>query len=150
MERATTPDNSSPQSLSAIITKRDITSQSGAPPIPEVMMVILLDEIAGRLAEARQYQEDTIAEGRVVPATILVTDMPVKDKLEKWFSVSYFNDGPNPAYILSSNVKPSTLDAPLNTGDQINVQRRQKAEEQEVWLSCLAGQSASVRRWALY
>jgi len=147
LERAITPDNSSPQSLPAIITKRDIISRSGAPPVPEVMMVILLDEIAGRLAEIR---ENTVAEGRVVPATISVTDMPVKDKLEKWFSVSYVNDGPDPAYILSSGVKPSLLDAPLKIGDQINVQRKQKAEEQEVWLSCLAGQSASCRRWALY
>ena len=150
MEGTTTPDNSPSQSLPAIITKREIISRSGAPPVPEVMMIILLDEIAGRLAEQKQFLDDTVAEGRVVPATIPVTDMPVEDKLENWFSLHYFSDGPDGVYILSSGAKPSLLDAPIKKGEQVTIQRGQKAKYQEVWLSCLEGKTASVRRWALY
>jgi hypothetical protein len=100
---------------------------------PEAMMVITLDEIAGRLADLSELQtkilkhmEETTPAGIDIPLPEkTVTDIATVDLIKDYpyralRSVDFFNKGPNTAYFRINN---EAKEIPIEDREQITVSR---------------------------
>lgn len=114
--------------------------------MPEVLMLIYLDEIAGRLTEIYASMQKS-AVGVVEPLSVSVADKSYMVKPSNpWISFTAFNDGPDPVYI-NVNEKSGVLDTPLNSGDDLTV-NMETAKIHRLYLQCDKGKTASVRIFA--
>lgn len=142
----------------------------GTKPSPDVLEVVYLDEIAGRLVDLNTnladmssvfasklaslgekvdnintFLEDTSYEGRTktVKKTITGDDRNVKIPInEKWYENTIFNDGPDDVYVESS--QKSRGDTSINMGDQINVKSK-RGSTKPVYIRCDPSDTAAVR-----
>ena len=109
---------------------------------PEMMMIVYLDEIAGRLAELQDTLSDFMAEGNLNSSIYSVTDNPVKIPTV-CSNLSLHNDGANFAYLLSDKGKPMS-EAPIRSGGDLSLDFKTK-KLRIFYLVCNSGETASVR-----
>ena len=110
---------------------------------PEVMMIVYLDEIAGRLAELQDALTEITAEGYLQSVKLNVSDSPVRFPFSaKHFSL--YNDGASAVYVLGHDGKPLSRDAELNKSGHLNIDFQTK-RSRSFWFVCSSGGSATVR-----
>ena len=110
---------------------------------PEVMMIVYLDEIAGRLADMQDKLEEITSEGFLEGKQISVTDNPVFIPVfARHFSLH--NAGTDSIYLLQLKAKPLSNDAPIVKDGQINLDFQTK-KRRGFWLVCGSGETATVR-----
>lgn len=112
--------------------------------------VILLDEIASRLADITKLLEKP--EGLVYSINVTVTKTVVIDFLKNYpwkpmFSITLYNDGPDDVYP-SINSIPQTI-TPFKKGETINIDCK-GAKIERLYLHIEPGKSAKVRGFGLY
>ena len=110
---------------------------------PEVMMIVYLDEIAGRLAELQDTMAEMNAEGDLKHHYLTIPSEPVRIPLLcRHFSLH--NDGPNSVFVMQHPGKPFSNDASVEKDGELNLDfgtRRQRS----FWLVCNATETASVK-----
>lgn len=112
---------------------------------PEVVMIVYLDEIAGRIAQLNEKIDLLIPEGHIRGIVIPVTDAPQRLGETDWYSADLFNDGEGDVYIFDEYELPRIgADAPLKKGESLKVDLKAKTGTQK-YIVCPSGQSASVR-----
>lgn len=127
-------------------------STKEAPPrlSPEQLMVVTLDEIAGRLAD--QAAKGVLASKNF---TIGTRWYPL---IHGWISCTIYNDGPDDIYIRLRNDEGKDTpwaegEAPLKSGENLILDlgaRKQKTEDgaPTIWFICKAG-TATIRIFQL-
>lgn len=137
---------------------------------PEVLQVVYLDEIAGRLEDLNtdlgnkivlmktvldsvdkrisgisDYLDSTSYEGDILIVKKIVKG-GVGNKGVKcnrtWYGYTIFNDGPDDVYVESSAKAMS--DTGISTGEQATVKSK-KGSTKPVWVRCVKGETAAVR-----
>lgn len=128
-----------------------MSNNRGAPErlSPDQLTTMKLFEIADRLSDMQDHQRDTVADGGLVPKVVPVTDEPTELLLGRWLSMTVYNDGASAVAIFFNYTKPTSLDAMLASGENLNIDKKTK-KPQKVYLCCSSGNSASVRMWVLY
>ena len=110
---------------------------------PEVMMIVYLDEIAGRLSELQDTLAEVTAEGVLQGVSLTVRDEPMLFPIvARHFSLK--NDGSSSIYLLQNKGKPLSRDAEIKDKGEINLDfgtRRQR----DFYLVCSSGETATVR-----
>ena len=110
---------------------------------PEIMMIVYLDEIAGRLAELQEQLAEVTAEGYFQGNEHPVTDNPSPVYiLAKGMTIH--NDGTNSVYMLSHKGKPLSNDAEIKKNEELDLDfgtRRRRT----FYLVCASGETAAVR-----
>ncbi|GAI68454.1 unnamed protein product [marine sediment metagenome] len=124
------------------------------PPIPkiippELLQIIVLDDIQVALTKVNKHLEKAEFEGVVDPRTFAVTDEMrgialIHDwPFTPWITASFFNDGPNRAYIALNYIFDW---ASLEKGESANMDfSRSDRRIQFVHYKCDAGEKATVR-----
>ena len=110
---------------------------------PEVMMIVYLDEIAGRLAELQAQMASMTAEGYLHSAVYAATDEPIGVAFVAMY-LSLHNDGPNEVYLLNARGKPMVTDACIKRGGELKIDLKTKRQV-TYYLVCNTGETASVR-----
>ena len=110
---------------------------------PEVMMIVYLDEIAGRLAELQDALTEVTAEGFLSGKSISVTDNPVRIPIVARH-LSLYNDGADSIYILQLKGKPLAGDAEIKKNGQFSLDF-QTRKARNFYLVCASGETATVR-----
>jgi len=109
---------------------------------PEVMMIVYLDEIAGRLAELQDAIAEITAEGEVKGHTVAVSDraimIPIMAK-----HISIRNNGDYSIYINQDKTSPDSTTAPLRKNATINIDFMTK-RPRFIYLLCASGETATV------
>ena len=114
---------------------------------PEIMMIIYLDEIAGRLGE---LQEKLIPQGNLQPHTLSVTDSPQSIGGQDWMSATLYNDGDYDVYLFDQYQMPRVgYDAPIKNGEGINIDFRSRVGTGK-FIVCAPGESATVRIFRMW
>ena len=109
---------------------------------PEVMMIVYLDEIAGRLAELQDALAEITAEGYLKSATLPVTEEPTRVPIyARHFSL--YNNGTNSIYILQHDGKP-LKEAEIKKDGHFNLDFQTK-RHRDFWIVCASGGTATVR-----
>lgn len=119
------------------------------PVTPDAMLVIYLDEIAGRLSDMQEMLEAERSEGEVTKKDISVTGaLPIeydirRDEGVEFLTADIYNDGPNTVYILVDNRMGKEIIIEFNHGIRID---RIKAKKKLHWLyfRCNSGENAEV------
>lgn len=116
---------------------------------PELLQIILLDDVQVALTKVNKHLEKAEFEGVVDPRTFAVTDEMKGIALihdwpfTPWITASFFNDGPNRAYIALNYIFDW---ASLEKGESANMDfSRSDKRIQFVHYKCDAGEKASVR-----
>ena len=110
---------------------------------PEVMMIVYLDEIAGRLAELQDQLAEVTAEGFLNGRAISVTDNPVHIPIvARHLSVQ--NDGADSIYMLQYKGKPLSGDAEIKKNGSLNLDF-QTRKRRSFYFVCASGETATVR-----
>jgi hypothetical protein len=113
---------------------------------PEVLQTILLDEIAGRLAEIYESMQEERAEGVVEPIEpISVTEEPrrVVALFKPWFDVTVVNDGPDDVWVMVNTEKSFEWHrVPKDETYKVDMKR---GIIKDVLLKCEPSKTASVR-----
>ena len=138
LERTKEKYNSAPEVNSAIIQRNPHLAKV----TPEVLQVILLDELTGRVAE---YLDDRTSNGRVRNYDCDVTDKGNTILLDyPAQSISIFNDdGPDAVHIKFNEdvpIKPTIL----KKGETLNINFETHVIEL-LYLKCDTGETASLR-----
>ena len=109
---------------------------------PKALQTILLDEISGKLSDLKETIELGYTSGEMENTTIVVgTDGYMLRPTSPLFSVSIFNDGPNPVYLsINYSRKITSADPPLNVGESIDIQKK-KAQIERIYFQTLVGQA---------
>jgi len=110
---------------------------------PELMMIVYLDEIAGRLAELQEQMASMTADGYLNSAVYAVTDEPVRVAFVAMY-LSLHNDGPDEVYLLNAKGKPMVTDACIKRGGEVKIDLKTKRQI-TYYLVCNSGETASVR-----
>jgi len=113
---------------------------------PEAMQIILLDEIAGRLADLKKHMEWAQQGGMIHPLSETITAaMYERTCSPPWYSATIFNDGPNPVYPdVNRDNNARNLITPLNMGDQMTMDFEQP-KIKVLFMRCAVGQTANIR-----
>jgi len=137
---------------------------------PEVLQVVYLDEIAGRLEDLNSdlgkkitlmktvldsvdkriggisdYLDSTSYEGDILIVKKVITGGTGNKKIscnKTWFEYTLFNDGPDDVFIESS--KKAMTDTGITNGDQITAKSK-KGSSKPVWVRCVKDETATVR-----
>lgn len=112
---------------------------------PEAHQSIMLDEIAGRLADIHEELKSHVARGNVYGIPVSVSE--VASQIVLLFSGTIYNDGAADIYILESDRNIGPGDTPLKSGESISIDTK-KQGSYTYWLKTLAG-TATVRIFAL-
>lgn len=111
---------------------------------PEVMMIVYLDEIAGRLAELQEQLAAVTSEGRLESYELNITGSPTRLPIYARH-ISIHNDGTNDVYILPERGTPiSGSEAPIKKSGQVSLDL-QTRRPRSFWLVCNSGETATVR-----
>jgi len=115
---------------------------------PEAYQSIMLDEIAGRLADIMEHMKETTPEGVDFPiADVLVSGTSVVNFVKNYpyrkirSLDPVFNKGPNTAYI---RVNEEAKEIPIENREDIRV-IRPKATIEYITLRVAAGETATLR-----
>lgn len=115
---------------------------------PDLLQVILLDDIQVGISKLNRHMEKAEFEGKLDPRTIPVTDevgaitLTTMWPFFPWITASFHNDGPDKAYIL------------INYGDEIPLKKDDGIDmdfargDERIYLiryRCDSGETASVR-----
>lgn len=106
---------------------------------PEVMQVVLLQEIQKYMKEAR-------AEGIVEPLkSVSVTDAPkqIRAPYKPWFTVELLNDGPNTVHAIF-NTEKSFDEHEIRKGESCKVEMG-RGIIKDVYVKCDKGERAKIR-----
>ena len=134
-----------------MVKRMDVISKDGAKITPDIMMVIYMDEMVGRLADLdnkinniQQLMNQETTDGTLDSVEIAIiggskTEISIH---KKWFEYTLFNDGPDPVYIVSE--KREVSDVPINMGDQV-AGKAKRGSTKSVWVRCDNGENATVR-----
>ena len=142
LERARQEHNS-PSEINAAITERN---PHLAKVTPEIMQVILLDELTGRVAE---YVEKVSFKGKLDVRILAATDVtqsfsPLGEWPQvPWISIFLVNDGPDTAYI-AINQASGWIRLLLNETRALDYSNSDEKIE-TIYYRCDPGQNASVR-----
>ena len=110
---------------------------------PEVMMIVYLDEIAGRQAELLEEFSKLTTDGELKSYVFNITDKPF---LFVFIAkqITLHNNGTDAIYILPRKGKPSGGEASISRNGELsldmNIRRSRK-----FWLVCDTGQTATVK-----
>jgi hypothetical protein len=110
---------------------------------PEAMMLIYLDEIAGRLGE---LQEKLIPTGKMQALVLAVTDQPQLIGGSDWMSATIRNDSEDyNIYLFDDFQFPRPgYDAPIKPGEALLVDFRSRTGGWK-YIVCAAGETAAAR-----
>jgi hypothetical protein len=114
---------------------------------PQVLQTILLDEIAGRLAEIYESMQEERAEGVVEPIEpVVITEegRHLRPPVGKpWMSMDLINDGPNSCWALVNTSR--SVDAhEIKKGETYTIDMKRPIIE-DVYLWCKPREEASLR-----
>ena len=120
------------------------------PVTPEAMLVIYLDEIAGRLSDVHEMLEAERSEGEVTKKDIsVVGGSPIEYDIRRDIGVPFlvadiYNKGPNDVYVLVDRSMGKEIILSDDEGIHID---RTKSRRKLHWLyfRCASGEQASVR-----
>ena len=112
---------------------------------PEVMQIILLDELVGRLEEAKDLLEDMTTDGILESQLLNVTDRKTefvpKSPLK---SFTAFNNGPSAVRISVNEYQEQLADVPpTNSGETLSVDAK-KHTIRGIYFICSSGLTATV------
>ena len=109
---------------------------------PEVMMIVYLDEIAGRLGELYELQEKQTAEGWLRSGSHSVSEEPLKFVVAGRY-MSLHNEGANPFYLMQRKGKPIAGEAPIRAAGEFNLDMGTRGVR-SFWMVCDAGLTTTV------
>lgn len=112
---------------------------------PEVYQSILLDEIAGRLADIHAELQAQVPEGHIYSQPLTVMTIP--QKVVFMYSATIYNDGADDLYILEENRSPASWDTPIKATESLVLDFKKRGQFTK-WLVTLSG-TATVRILAL-
>ena len=122
----------------------DVSSKLAAIPkvTPEVMMIVYLDEIAGRLAELQDTLAEVTTEGTLRGVALTINDRPqIIPILARHISVR--NNGPNSVYVNQNKTKPGSNDAPIRINSSISIDF-QTSRPRILYFICDVSETAQV------
>jgi len=124
------------------------------PVSPDALKLVMLDEIAGRLADITEIQQkifthliETTPEGIDIPLSEkTVTDIATIDLIKEYpyrplRSIDFFNKGPNTAYYRINN---DAKEVPIEDREILKAERP-KATIEYVTLRVASGESATIK-----
>jgi len=123
------------------VTSRQVDSKV----TPEVMQTILLDELAGRLADIHQELVTQSPEGVIY--SIPFSASVIATKIVLLYSATIYNDGAANIYILEVDRNISSSDAPLKTNESVSIDHKKRGQYVH-YIKTLAG-TATGRIFAL-
>lgn len=117
---------------------------AGMPKVtPEVMMIVYLDEIAGRIAELQETISDITREGELTSYSLNITASPTKIPLTcRYFSLH--NDGASSIYVFQSKMKPLSRDAEIKISGELKLDFG-IVRQRDFYIVCASGGSATIR-----
>jgi len=109
---------------------------------PEMMMIVYLDEIAGRLAELQDTWSEFLAEGDLQSRKYSVTDSPTRIFVNASY-LSLHNDGSDSIYLLTEKGQPLG-ESEIKKNGSLNLDFKTK-KVRMFHLVCASGETATVR-----
>ena len=109
---------------------------------PEVMMIVYLDELAGRVAEVQDTLAEVLAEGTLKGVAINISDSPqIIPIIARHISIR--NNGPNSVYVNQDKTKPMSGDAPIRINTALSIDF-QTSRPRILYFICATGETAQV------
>ena len=129
------------------MSKREVDAKAS----PEVMTVILLDELAGKMGKMLQVMQESEAGGMLHPMTLTVTNaLQEWTCTPHWYSFTLINGGPNAVYVdVNRDDNAVNLNTPLNNGENMVINYN-KPKIEKIFLRCLPAQTAAIRIFATW
>ena len=110
---------------------------------PEVMMIVYLDEIAGRLAEIQDKLDDLNQEGELNSFSLSITSRPTTIPLFCRY-LSLRNDGPDSIYVFQSKMRPLSIDSQIKLNGELKLDFG-TVKRRVFYIICSSGATATVR-----